>query len=215
MPTIRSLLKAFDYPNAAPHIYTGVETILPLLARMSAAATESPSKRPRRTPVATQAASTDVADTRVLSLIAVIFLYVFTRMKDVDVSPEQYNEWRERAVNTLLVSPMGEKIVYEELSLSTEEMMPLAQEEGWLQMEWFLNVTPQRDVDEMEGIEVAGSTVRSIAPRGLGLNAGGSDYIGLGTMMQETTDYLGERQRDDYKMWKAKIMNRIAEIEAQ
>jgi origin recognition complex subunit 6 len=32
-------------------------------------------------------------------------------------------------------------------------------------------------------------------------------------MMQEATDYLGERQRADYKRWKADIVARIEEIE--
>ena len=33
-------------------------------------------------------------------------------------------------------------------------------------------------------------------------------------MMQDATDYLGERQQDDYAKWKAKIMARVQEIEA-
>jgi origin recognition complex subunit 6 len=48
----------------------------------------------------------------------------------------------------------------------------------------------------------------------MGLKAGGSDYIGLGTMMQDATDYLGERQQEDYTRWKAKILARVQEIEA-
>lgn len=209
MPTIRALVKAFDYPGAAPHIYTGVETIIPLLARMSAAAAETPSKRPRRS---AQTSATEMTETRILSLIAVIFLYVSTRMKDVDVSPQQYNEWRETAVNTLLALPAGENISYEELSLTTEEMMPLAQAEGWLRMEWFLNVSPEGDGEGMEGIESSGETSRAIAGN-LGTRSGGSDYIGLGTMMQDATDYLGERQRGDYEQWKTQILARVQELE--
>jgi origin recognition complex subunit 6 len=33
-------------------------------------------------------------------------------------------------------------------------------------------------------------------------------------MLQDATDYLGERQRQDYQAWKAKIMARVAKIEA-
>ncbi|KAJ4367600.1 hypothetical protein N0V83_007185 [Neocucurbitaria cava] len=214
MPTIRSLVKAFDYPSAAPHIYTGVESILPLLARMSAAAAETPSKRPGRAATTSQASSAGVAEYRILSLIIVTFLYVFTRMKDQDVTPEQYNEWRETAVNTLLDSPHGKDTTYEELSLETEQMMPMAQEEGWLQMEWFLNVTPQGHENEMEGIEMTGNTTLIVSVRSSGPKSGGSDYIGLGTMMQDATDYLGEHQRDDYENWKTRIMARVQELEA-
>jgi origin recognition complex subunit 6 len=50
--------------------------------------------------------------------------------------------------------------------------------------------------------------------RVMGLLSGGSDYIGLGTMMQDATDYLGERQQEDYRRWKAKVMARVQEVEA-
>ncbi|KAH7388661.1 origin recognition complex, subunit 6 [Pyrenochaeta sp. MPI-SDFR-AT-0127] len=213
MSTIRELVKAFEYPIAAPHIYTGVESILPLLLRMSAAAADSPSQRPRRATTTSQGSLTKVTDTRILSLIAVIFLYVFTRMKDVDVSPEQYNEWREKAVTTLLKLSAARDATYEELSLQTEQMMPMAQEEGWLQMEWFLNVTPHNDGSEMDGVETTGSDSHFAAVKHKGLKIGGSDYIGLGTMMQDATDYLGERKQEDYKNWKAKIMVRVQELE--
>ncbi|KAF1841086.1 uncharacterized protein K460DRAFT_347716 [Cucurbitaria berberidis CBS 394.84] len=213
MPTIRSLLKAFDYPGAAPHIYAGVESIFPLLARMSAAAHDTPSKRPRRAVTASQASLPSVTDVRILSLITVIFLYVFTRMKDQDVTPEQYDDWRETAVNTLLGLPAGQNTTYEELSAETEQMMPMAQEEGWLQMEWFINVTPQGDTYEMEDTEMTDSTTQFALGKSKGLKSGRSDCIGLGTMMQDATDYLGERQLEDYKKWKANIMARVQDIE--
>jgi origin recognition complex subunit 6 len=53
-----------------------------------------------------------------------------------------------------------------------------------------------------------------IANRGLSLRDGGSSYIGLGTMMQDATDYLGERQREEYASWKAGIIARVEAIEA-
>jgi origin recognition complex subunit 6 len=33
-------------------------------------------------------------------------------------------------------------------------------------------------------------------------------------MMQDVTDYLGERQQNEYLDWKAKIMARVERIEA-
>jgi origin recognition complex subunit 6 len=33
-------------------------------------------------------------------------------------------------------------------------------------------------------------------------------------MMQDATDYLGERQRGEYQRWKKGIMARVEEIEA-
>ncbi|KAL6708395.1 hypothetical protein ACN47E_002658 [Coniothyrium glycines] len=213
MSTIRLLVKAFDYPFAAPHIYTGVESIIPFMSRMSVAAAETPSKRPRRAITTDLAPKGDISDIRVLGLIAVIFLYVYARMQDIDISPDQYSEWREKAVNTLLELPAGRNVKYDELSLVTEELMPTAQHEGWLRMEWFSNISIHDNVEEMEGVEIAGVDSHP-APQGRqGLKAGGSEYIGLGTMMQDATDFLGERQKEDYKRWKAKIMDRIQEIE--
>jgi origin recognition complex subunit 6 len=203
MPAIRTLAKSFNFPSAAPHIFTGVESVLPLLTRMAAATAETPSKRPRRT------ATTTVPDARIRCLVIVIALYVFTKLQDVDVTPEQYNTWRDTAIAKLMDLSTGEDVTYDELSLETEELLPMAQVEGWLQMEWFQNVTPQEDVDAMEGVEP------SVAPeKRTTIKTGGSDYIGLGTMMQDATDYLSDQRREDYVRWKASVMTRVQQIEA-
>jgi origin recognition complex subunit 6 len=181
---------------------------------MSAAAAETPSKRPKRAASAAQASSADVTDTRILSLIVVIFLLVFSRLENVDVTPEQYTELVEKAVNTILKLPIAKSITQEELSPAIEQMMLAAREEGWLQMQWVDSVRPEQSRDEMEGVEMTDSVPRAAKGKSNGLRAGGSDYIGLGTMMQDATDYLGERQQEDYKNWKATIMARVEEIEA-
>lgn len=212
MPCIRSLVKKFSYPLATPHIYTGIESILPLMARLSAAVAETPSKRPRR--VASASAAT-VSDTKIFGLVVVVFLYVLTRMMNQNVTPEQYTKRRELAVHTLLELPAAKNVTYSELSLEAEELMAVAQQEGWLQMEWFLNITPTNEIDEMEGIEVThGNSLQSTAGKVRESKGAGSDYIGLGTMLQDATDYLSERRREDYIIWKAKIMDRVEEIEA-
>lgn len=212
MPCIRTLVKKFSYPLAAPHIYTGVESILPLMARMAAAAAETPSKRPRRAANATQAPMAAVSDTKKFALVVVVFLYVLARMMDQNVTPEQYIERRDTAVRILIELPAAKHVAYSELSPETEDLMIVAQQEGWLQMEWYLNIAPVKDAGEMEGVEMTDENISSstlVGPRN-----GGSDYIGLGTMLQDTTDYLGERQQQDYKTWKAKIMARVEQIEA-
>lgn len=209
MPAIRSLVKTFSFANAAPHVYTGVESVLPLLERMASTSAESPSKRPRRSAATSQPDSAALSDARTRALIIVIFLYVYNKMRDVDVTPEQYKEWRETAITVLLEQPNGEDVAYDDLSLEAEELMPMAQSEGWLEMEWFMNVTPQEDEQAMDGIEFSGASAKSVVSQ-----AGGSDYIGLGTMMQDATDYLGESRRQDYLRWKATIMARVQQIEA-
>jgi origin recognition complex subunit 6 len=211
MSAIRTLLKKFSYPNAAPHIYTGVESVLPLLARMGAAAAETPSKRPRRSANSSHSSMADVTRARTLGLVAVLCMYVLVRMMDQPVTPEEYTERRETAVKTLLELPVAAEVTYKDLSDETEQLMFMAQEEGWLQMEWFLNITPPSDGDEMEGVE---ATSAGPVQKSNGMRNAGSDYIGLGTMMQDATDYLGERQQNEYLDWKAKIMARVERIEA-
>ncbi|KAI4687801.1 uncharacterized protein J4E88_003392 [Alternaria novae-zelandiae] len=212
MPTIRSLAKTFEYTSLIPHVYTGVESIYPLLSRMSAAAAETPSKRPKRT-AATTSSSGEVSDTRVLSLIVVVFLLVYSRMKDIDVSIQQYNDWLAKAVKAVLVLPATKDVEDDELQAKIEETMKMAKEEGWLQMQWFDSVKPQGDGEEMEGVEMCDDAAAAAKAKGIGLKSGGSDYIGLGTMMQDATDYLGERQQEDYARWKEDILARVRELE--
>ncbi|KAF2832788.1 hypothetical protein CC86DRAFT_337689 [Ophiobolus disseminans] len=214
MPAIRSLVKQFDYASAAPNVFTGVESILPLLARMSAATAESPSRRRQRNTTMSQTTAPTVSEARTFALIAVVFMYVFTKMNNVEVTPEQYGQWRETAVNTLLGLPAAKTITYDELSLETEELMPMARSEGWLQMEWFMNVTPAEDMDAMEGVELTGTNASRGESAAIVAKSGGSDYIGLGTMMQDATDYLGERQRQEYIEWKTRVMARVQEVQA-
>ncbi|KAE8851781.1 hypothetical protein HRS9122_02068 [Pyrenophora teres f. teres] len=208
-PMIRALAKSFSYPALIPHVYTGVESIYPLLARMAAAASETPSKRPRRSTTTNYG---DVSNTRTFSLVVVVFLLVFSRMRDVDVMPEQYNIWVDKAVDTVLTLPEAKGSVKEELLPVVEETMGMAREEGWLQMQWLESVTPQGEGDEMEGVEMTESVGNG--GKNKGVRSGGSDYIGLGTMMQDATDYLGERQQEDYMVWKERILARVQEMEA-
>jgi len=177
---------------------------------MSAAAPETPSKRARHA----HSGRDEMTGARVLGIVAVVFLYVFTRVKDVNVSPEQYHEWRTKVAKILSQTSPGQDTSYEEISQTTETLMPMAQEEGWLGMEWFLNVLPETEGagEEMEGIEVSGKSRNAVGKEGLGRKYGDSDYIGLGTMMQDATDYLSERQREGYKLWKAEIIARAQEL---
>jgi origin recognition complex subunit 6 len=135
-------------------------------------------------------------------------------MTDQEITPQQFTEWRDKVVDLLLASPAGEDCQVEGILSEIEKLMPMAQEEGWLGMEWFLNVLPPEDVDEMEGIEAEGSAATAGKKRNISLKDSlGSDYIGLGTMMQNATDFLGERQREDYRRWKADILWRVEQIE--
>lgn len=190
-----------------------MEIILPLLARMSAAAAETPSKRPKRAAAISQTAISDISESRILGLIAVVSFYVLNRMLDQDITPEQFIQWTNKAVATLLKFPAAKEVSAADLQAEIASLMPMAQEEGWTRMEWFLNVLPP-SAEEMQGVEATYSRPAVIANRSQGLRDGGSNYIGLGTMMQDATDYLGNRQREEYARWMAGIMARVEAIEA-
>ncbi|KAF2018557.1 hypothetical protein BU24DRAFT_458317 [Aaosphaeria arxii CBS 175.79] len=213
MPPIRALAKSFDHPAAVPHIYTGVESTMSLLALMAAASVpDTPSKRPRRA-AASAHATTNLSETRILALIAVISFYVISRIQDKDITPDQYEEWRSRAISILLQTKADANTGEEEVATEIEELMPLAQAEGWLQMEWFLNVMPTESGQEMEGVEMTADHTNGTKPKSW-KESFGSENIGLGTMMQDATDYLSERKREDYRRWKAGIIAMVEEIEA-
>ncbi|KAH6614810.1 origin recognition complex, subunit 6 [Boeremia exigua] len=215
MPCIRVLVKKFSFPLAAPHVYTGIESVLPLMARMTTAAAGTPSKRPRRAASASQAPIAAVTETKLFALVVVVVLYVLARMTTQNVTPEQYNERRNTAISTILELPEAKDVAYNSLSPEIDMLMTVAQQEGWLQMEWLLNVSPPGDADDMEGIEtVNANTSRSSTGTVLGLKNSGSDSIGFGTMLQDCNDYLGERQMQEFKTWEADVMARYNAKEA-
>lgn len=154
-----------------------------------------------------------MSECRILGLITVIFLFVLSRMWHEDITPEQYSEWRRRATAVLLASSAGKNVSDENLTTEIDYLMPLAQEEGWLQMEWFINVQPP-SAEDINGTGMNGAAPGAASVGKRGLRDGDSSYIGLGTMLQDATDYLGERQCGEYERWKAGIMARVEEIEA-
>jgi origin recognition complex subunit 6 len=133
-------------------------------------------------------------------------------LMDRDITPEQFAEWRGKAVKTLLESQAGRGVEEEDVLAEIETLMSMANEEGWLQMEWLENVVPLEDGETMEGVEMADGT--GAHEKHDTLLATGSEYIGLGTMMQDATDYLSEARKADYERWKTKMIARIEEIEA-
>jgi origin recognition complex subunit 6 len=125
-------VKAFSIPAATFHIYTGIESIFPLLVRMSAAAIapETPSKRYRQIATVTHITAGGVSNERVLALIAVVLLYVISQLLKQDITTELYSKWRRTAITTLLCSPAAKDTTEEDLTTQIKQMMPIAREEG-------------------------------------------------------------------------------------
>jgi origin recognition complex subunit 6 len=211
MPVIRQLCKEFEHPAAAPHVFVGIDSLLP---RLSAEAPDTPTRRrPRRG--AEAQAQEQMSDLRLLALIAVLFFYTLARMLDVAISPEEYILWRRRAMALLLTTSVGQEYGKKDLFNEIEGLMPMVKEQGWDTMEWYTNITPRGDTEDMEGVEMTGSKAPEAGSTNGGLKGEyGSSYIGLATMMQDAVDFLGERRRADYAVWKAEVLAACDEIEA-
>ncbi|KAF2747217.1 hypothetical protein M011DRAFT_402771 [Sporormia fimetaria CBS 119925] len=226
-PTVRQLVKDLSYPGAAPHVFAGVEATFPLLVQLSEpAAPETPSKRPRRTAStsvvaqsssSSSSSSSESTDARGLALLAVITFYVLVKLMSKDIHAKQFAHWRDRAVACLSMAEAGKHLSAMDIISQIDQLMPIVKAEGWLNMDWFSNIVPEQLENQMEGVEATDDTAPD-GDRGRGATLKemlGSDYIGLGTMMQDATDCLGEQRCEDYKSWKRTVMQRIDQIESR
>ncbi|OCL14110.1 hypothetical protein AOQ84DRAFT_429074 [Glonium stellatum] len=241
MPTIRHLCKAFSSPAAAPHVFAGVCSVLALhkSSQSSTAAHLRASTRSRRSAAGSTLAQSGlepITESRMPGLIATIVFYTLARMANKETTPDQYLEQRDKAISTLRELEVGKDRDEESIQADIEHFMREAQAEGWLKMEWFLNVAAGWLADDAgngedgEQVDVEGynededSAVRRLSRRRRRNNSevlGEADgnnrglQIGLGTMMQDKVDYLSEDRQLDYLEWRAGIMARIERIERE
>ncbi|OCK79875.1 hypothetical protein K432DRAFT_354063 [Lepidopterella palustris CBS 459.81] len=232
MPTIRHLCRAFSTPAAAPHVFTGVSTVL-ALQKSSAGSAATPSRTNKRARTANtvqeQGAGLVIAESQILALIAVLLFYVLARITNKETTPDEFAQQRDMAISILrgMELEAARGVDEEEMLRDVESFMRLAQSQGWVRMEWFLNVVQGDnrgeegeggDVDNLDDGGVKGLGARKRRGGAGREDVGGGNgglQIGLGTMMQEKIDYLSEEKRKDYLLWKAEIMARVERIERE
>lgn len=163
------------------------------------------------------------------ALIAAVYFFVRTRLLGREVDGKSYSA-EKRGVLDILESARkdeemkagiaaktkGKEAEWEDWSAvkskDVDTWLMKISTKGWLELDWFQNVVLG------SGLGVNGDVVVDDEADKEGQEEGrerdGKDVLqaGLGTMMQDRVDYLSERKRQDYKLWKEGIMARIEEL---
>lgn len=228
MATIRHLCKAFSKSVAVPHVYTGVCTVLDLRKTPQTATAPRTSSRARRAVVASAPAQPEpIMEAQIPALIAVLFLYIHARMSDRETTPEAFLEQRDKAIGVLCGEGSAKQTDEEELLADIDRFMRLAQSDGWVQMEWYLNIVAGES-ESGSGQECENArddeddAVAGLRMRQRKTHVDMQDYddserleIGLGTMMQEKLDYFSEERRLEYLEWKEGFLARVEQLERE
>lgn len=231
MTVIRTLCKALKTPAAAPHVFTGVSSILSAVKERENAAGTPSRKRARLLSAATATEATTITplfeEERIPALIAVVTMYTLSALTSPP-SAAEYILLRQTVVKTLLKSVPVIKSDETELIDNIETFMREAQK-GWLEMEWYQNIQRVSDLesdsediggDEGAGKEEGGPVTSKVSRRREKqktnqLDNSAAPKRAFGTMMTDATDWLSDDRRADYHQWKANIIKRIEKLEKE
>jgi origin recognition complex subunit 6 len=214
-PTIRGLCKELEAPAAAPHILAGVTTILTLPSPSSSSDRDSQKE--------------DKKDKKP-ALIAAVYFFVGTRLSGRETSGQEYVSQRKGVLSTLTKlredQELGEKIRgktkegaewegWEKVGTKDVDGWLLEiSTRGWLKLDWFENIIEGAGVGVKDDSgHVEDDAVSHPPMAGVGNENNNILQPGLGTMMQDRVDYLSEKKRAEYRIWKQGILKRIKEIE--
>ncbi|KAE9985666.1 hypothetical protein EG328_007080 [Venturia inaequalis] len=232
MTAIRTLCKALKTPAAAPHVFTGVSTVLDIIKEKESGSGTPSRKRPRllSTPAANEAAAPVPAfeAKRIPALIAVVTMYTLSALT-APPSPEEYPALRKTAIKSLLNSVPAIESDEAELVEDIEAFMREAMN-GWLEMEWYQNIQPaQNSEDEAEdtvsegggegeedeegGPVAAKASHKREKQKKSQTDNSAAPKRAFGTMMTDATDWLSDDRRANYRQWKARIIKQIDSIE--
>ena len=103
----------------------------------------------------------------------------------------------------------------EEIMVATIEDLLREAENGWLDMEWYHNLPEPVAQSEEVAKDANGDVEVGDEAEERPVQSLDVPQRGFGSMMTDTTDYLSEHRRAEYKRWKTGIMKRIAKIERQ
>lgn len=210
MPTIRQLCRSLNAPAAPHHVFAGVSSILSSLAQSRRAPTVS-----------------------VPGLIIVVFILVTTRLTGVETKPEEFLQLRERAMNEVR-SALSDRSIPVSCELGDiDECMRQVGEYNWTDMDWFNNIDvgsgvgtneghlseDDQAVQREEGDNEEGHRILPLQMQTVDDLEDDDDpgYLqpGLGTMMNESVDWLSDAKRRSYEEWKSKILLQMEELQAQ
>ena len=155
---------------------------------------------------------------KIPALIAAVWFWVLGRLTGKDTNGEEYKKRRLMVTDVLDTVEnsewVAERVGQEEDAWEGWETVGSKdiqgwvielKEKAWLEMDWYENIVEDADVDDVvdgEGDEELESsrTFEELS------------RAGLGTMKLDKFDYLTERKRMEYEVWKGKMLRMIDEL---
>lgn len=210
------MCRKLEAPSAAPHILAGVTTIL---------TQPSPSSSIDR------AGSVRDKKDKIPALLAAVYFFVRTRLSGRETSGKEYVVQRKGlliALAGMREDPELNKKVggngkddgqwegWEQVTTKDVDAWLLEiSAKGWLSLDWFQNIVEGGGVEVIEGDgdHLDFNPSSELAAKGSEIRD--NMRTGLGAMIQDRYDYLSDKRRADYRIWKQGIMERIELIEAQ
>lgn len=207
MPLIRRLCQGFSAPLLAPHVYTGLCVILGL-------ADLKPGREDEE----------HIYRREVKGLALALFFMVLSRMQKGKVSSEGYVKDCETACALVNDDGDGEG---EEVSLKKEHVdswIKMIASESWATgQDWWSSVPEEvfdragkpslEDIENDHDMESVSKKKRRGDSWETEQDPEHALLPGLGTMMQESIDWLSEDRRADYLDWRAKIEERLDRLD--
>jgi origin recognition complex subunit 6 len=199
MPLIRRLCQTFSTPLLAPHVYTGLCVVLSLANLEYSQGDEDHTYR------------NDVA-----GLTLALFFMVLSRMQRGKVSTESYSA----DCNSACAVATGQDIHTGITKQHVDDWIKQISSEEWASgQEWWSSVPEgvfdrvgkpsAEELEEDHDVELVSRKKKRVREKETEQDLEGTLLPGLGTMMQESIDWLSEDKRAEYLDWRAGIAKRL------
>lgn len=211
-PVVRGLCTRLGARGAIAHVLAGVGSVLTL-----------PTPKPEK--------GESKEKEKVPALVAAVYVLVHTRLTGKEVNGKEYVAIRRSILNGLKELRVDEEVVgkveKEEAGEKGWEgwtdivgkdvdvwLMELSAK-GWVELDWFENIESGSGVDAPETRDEPMEDADDNGNEDVDEEDDGEEesIMGLGTMMQERVDYLSSRKREEYRIWKDGILEKIEAIE--
>lgn len=195
MPLIRQLCAAFSVKSLAPHVYTGVSTVL-ILADMITTSKDSHE------------------ETSMLTIA--LFFMALAKARDSVIDPESYVADSERALSIAGLEMDKRDQV--------DGWIERISDSGWSEdQEWWHNIPTNTIPTTMDPAYDSNEEDRDVATfarrrrKAIQEDEGREGILlpGLGTMLQEQNDWLSEERTLSFRKWKTDVIGRIKQIEKE
>lgn len=245
LPVITSVCDALDSPQAIPHVRAAISAILQLRgwddlhSKKRKPSPQTSAAKRRRTSsgtevVAPEESSQQFTPTTLPPLIVALSLLITFTLRDTIIDHAAYATARSTAISSLASqAPSGADV---------DTFLHTSKREGWLELPWFTAVkasattlapaqtprknkapakTPLRRREKhaprpksSELLEDEDLTMKD-ADEAESETVGAGLKWGLGTMFQDSIDWLSAERKANYRIWESDVRRKCDEIEAE